>query len=98
VVAAPLKATFTPDDWLDFSRIVILQKDAPFLEDMLAMFSTEHGLEEIACTTVSGIAIRKAYIITAKRRPARKQRKKRASSTAKGTEVAAGRKGRLARG
>jgi hypothetical protein len=100
VVAAPLQATFTRDDWHDFSRIAILQKDAPFLEEMLAMFSTEHGLEEISCTTVADIAIRKAYIITAKRRrsSARKQRKKPGGSTAKGTGVAAGRKGRLARG
>src|SRR5262249_34071818 len=98
MVAAPLQATFTRDDWFDFSRIAILQKDAPFLEEMLAMFSTEHGLKEITCTTVAGVSIRKAYIITAKRRRAPKQRKKRDRSTAKGTGVAAGRKGRLARG
>jgi hypothetical protein len=82
VVAAPLQATFTPNDWLEFSRIVILKKGAPFLEDVLALTTVEHGLYEIVNMTLSGISIRRAYIITAKRRPARQRRRKRDRSTA----------------
>ena len=83
VVAAALQATFTPDDWLDFSRIVILEKGSPFLEDVLALTSVEHGLYEIMNMTLYLIFIMSFYIITSKRRPARRRGRKRDRSHAK---------------
>jgi hypothetical protein len=82
VIADALRATFTLEEYLNFSRIVILEKSWPFLEDVLSMTSVEHGLYEIIDMTLSGISIRRAYIITAKRRPARKRRRKRDRSPA----------------
>ena len=83
VVANALQAMFAPNELLTFSRIVILEKGWPFLEDVLAMTSVEHGLYEVVDMTLSDISIRRAYIITAKRRPARQRRRKRDRSPAK---------------
>jgi hypothetical protein len=83
VVANALQAMYTPNELLNFSRIVILEKGWPFLEDVLALTSVEHGLYEIVNLTLSDISIRRAYIITAKRRPARQRRRKRDRSPAK---------------
>jgi hypothetical protein len=88
VVADALRATFSPKEHLNFSRIAILNQGSPFLEDLLSMTSVEHGLYEIVNMTLSGISIRRAYIITASRRPSQgrpseKKRRKRDRSPAK---------------
>jgi len=80
VLADALQATLARDDFLGFSRIVILEKGNPFLESLLAMKSIEHGLIEFVNITLSGISIRRAYIITAKGRLARKRRRNRGGS------------------
>ena len=83
LVADALQATFAPHDLLNFSRIVILEQGYPFLEDVLSLTSVEHGLYEIVNMTLSGISIKRAYIITAKRRPAPERRRKRDRAPAK---------------
>src|SRR5262245_32197271 len=68
LVTDALKAALTRDEFLQFSRVVILEKDNPFLESVLGLVSCEHGREELRDTTVEGIPIRIAYVITAMRR------------------------------
>jgi hypothetical protein len=78
-----LQAALTRDEFLQFSRVVILEKGNPFLESVLAMVSCEHGLQELRDMTVEGISIRIAHIITAKPRRARKQVRRRDRSPAR---------------
>jgi hypothetical protein len=79
----PLQAALSRKEFLEFSRIVILKKGYPFLENVLDMVSCEHGLSELRDLTVADISIRTAYVITAMRRTARKRRKKRSGTPAK---------------
>jgi hypothetical protein len=82
-IADGLQATFPREEVLQFSRIVILEKGNPFLESVLALVSVEHGLHELGDMELSGVSIQRAYIITARRRLARKRRRNRNSSPAK---------------
>jgi hypothetical protein len=82
LMADALQAALTRDEFLQFSRIVILEKGNPFLESLLAMTSGEHGRFDLRDTTLEGIPIRIAHVLTAVRRPARKRRRKRDGSLA----------------
>jgi hypothetical protein len=76
-IADALQAALTRDEFLEFSRIVILEKGNPLLKDLFAMTSCEHGLFELRDLTLSGISIRIIYILTSLRRPARRRRRNR---------------------
>jgi hypothetical protein len=78
-----LQAALTREEFLQFSRVVILVKGNPFLESVLTMASCEHGREELRDTTVEGIPIRIAHVLTAVRRPAGKRRRQRDGSPAR---------------
>jgi hypothetical protein len=82
-MAEALQAALSREEFLEFSRIVILKKGYPFLESLLTMISCEHGMYELRDITVSGISIRIAHVMTAMRRPARKRRRNRDGSPAR---------------
>jgi hypothetical protein len=82
-IADGLQSTLTREEVLQFSRIVILEKGNPFLESVIARVSVEHGLSELDQTELSGVSIRRAYILTARRRLARKRRRNTDSSPAR---------------
>jgi hypothetical protein len=83
LMTGALQAALTPEEFLQFSRVVILEEGNPFLESVLAMASREHGLRELRDMTVEGIPIRVAHIITAVQRPARKRQANRKHSPAR---------------
>jgi hypothetical protein len=83
LMTGALQAALTRDEFLQFSRVVILEKGNPFLESLLAMSSGEHGRFDLRDTTLEGIPIRIAHIMTAKRRRTRKRVRSRDGSTAR---------------
>jgi hypothetical protein len=78
-----LQAALTREEFLQFSRVVILEEGTPFLENVLAMASHEPGLRELRDMNVEGIPIRVAHIITAMQMPARKRQKNRERRSAR---------------
>jgi hypothetical protein len=70
-----MQKTLSPGELLMFSRVVVLDKGNPFLEDLLKTFSTEHGPTEIESLTLNGLSFRRIHIITAQGRLARKPRR-----------------------
>ena len=60
---------------LDFSRVVVLDKGNPFLENLLLTFAAEHKPIKVENFTLLGLSFRRVYIFTAKGRLARKQRR-----------------------
>jgi hypothetical protein len=78
-----LKGSLTPSEMLDASRIVILEEGNPFLDAVLTLVQVEHGMSEIVNFGILGVSIERAYIITSKRQPARKPRKRRNNTAAK---------------
>ena len=83
VVASGLQGALSPNELLGISRIVILEKGNTLLESILSMFDFEHGFMKVERLAYSGVTIREACIITAKRRLARKGRRSRNNSPAK---------------
>jgi hypothetical protein len=70
-----MQNTLSPGELLMFSRVVVLDKGNPFLEDLLKTFSTEHSPTEIESLTLNGLSFRRIHIITAQGRLARKRRR-----------------------
>jgi hypothetical protein len=77
LVADALQEILTREEFLEISRIVILEKGNQFLENLLAVVSVEHSPIEIIDFAWSSISIRRAYIVTSKRRLAQKLRRNR---------------------
>lgn len=75
LVADALSGSLVRDELLGISRIVILDKGDRLLESILATFNTEHACLELGRTVLAGIQIRRAFLITAKRRLATKRRR-----------------------
>jgi hypothetical protein len=70
-----MQKTLSPGELLMFSRVVVLDKGNPFLEDLLKTFSTEHSPTEIESLTLNGLSFRRIHLITAQGRLARKDRR-----------------------
>lgn len=73
-------------DWLradeitKISRVVIVERADPELKALASMVSLEHGIAEVANSTFFGLAIRRAFIITAEVNPPPTKVVKRAAS------------------
>jgi hypothetical protein len=70
-----MQKTLSPGELLMFSRVVVLVKGNPFLEDLLKTFSTEHSPTEIESLTINGLSFRRIHRITAQGRLAQKPRR-----------------------
>ena len=74
-VVSEMQKTLTPAELLEFSRVVVLDKGNPFLEQLLAQYKTERNLVDVHDLSLLGLSFRRAYIITAVGRLARKHRR-----------------------
>jgi hypothetical protein len=62
-----LRSHLTHEELLSFSRIVLIDRDNPFLEAIRRAVSQEHGIVEVKDSNFFGLEISHAYIITSKR-------------------------------
>jgi hypothetical protein len=63
-VADKLRAQLTTQQLLLLSRIVILEKGNPVLEALHRMIQVQHGMGEVRDSSVFGVPIKQAYLIT----------------------------------
>jgi len=75
-VANKLRETFTNDQLLGLSRIVILENGGAVLRSFLERFANTVGLVDVHFSTDGGAVIRKAYVVVAQS-PADQKTKKR---------------------
>jgi predicted TPR repeat methyltransferase len=75
IIVSGMQKTLSPGELLMFSRVIVLDKGNPFLEDLLKAFSTEHSPTEIESLTLNGRSFRRIYLFTAQRRLAQKPRR-----------------------
>ena len=73
-VVDAMQKTLTPAELLEFSRVVVLDKGNPFLENLLRQFATEHKPLEAKNLSLLGLSFRRVCIITARGGLARKRR------------------------
>ena len=59
-----LQKEFTPNEFLHFSHIVIIDNDNPGLPDVTETVHVEHGIVELRDQVFFGHAIKHAYFIT----------------------------------
>lgn len=62
-----LRSHLTQEELLSFSRIVLIDRDNPFLEAVQRAVSSEHRDVEVKDSNFFGLEISHAYIITSKR-------------------------------
>ena len=74
-IVSEMQKSLSPAELLEFSRVVVLDKGNPFLENLLGSFETEHDAIEARNLTLLGLSFRRAYVITARGRLARKHRR-----------------------
>jgi predicted nucleic acid-binding protein len=63
-LAQRIQKSFTQNELLQISRIVIIEEDNPTLPVLQQAFSLEHGSVEIKDANFFGLAIKHAFIIT----------------------------------
>jgi hypothetical protein len=63
-LAGRLQARLTPDEVVLLSRIVIINEDNPYLENVSRAIQVEHALVEVRDSTFFGQQIEHGYIIT----------------------------------
>jgi hypothetical protein len=68
IVIDGMRQLLSSQEVVEFSRVVVLDKGNPFLEELLRAFSAEHSLTEVKNLELRGVLFRTAYIITAKGR------------------------------
>ena len=64
-LADRLKLQLDAQEWLSLSRVVILEKGNPILAAVRRMVNVRHGRVKMENNVVSGLEIRRAYVITA---------------------------------
>jgi hypothetical protein len=74
-IVSEMQKVLSQPELLDFSRVVVLDKGNPFLENLLTMFATEHEPIKAENLTLLGLSFRSVYILTARGRLARKHRR-----------------------
>ena len=62
-----IKQELKVEELLKLSRIVVIEKDNPALEDLQRNFHVEHGILEIQDSNFFGLQIKHGYIITSRR-------------------------------
>ncbi len=67
LVVEKLRFTFTDQEMLMLSRLIVLDKDDAALRALHGAVQVEHGLTEISDSIFFGLAIKQAYLITSKR-------------------------------
>ena len=63
-IAEKANEFLTPDEILKLSRIVIIEQDNPGLVALQRTMTVEHGMAEIKDSTLFGLQIKHAYLIT----------------------------------
>lgn len=58
-------------EYLDLSRIVLLEHDNPVLKAIQAIINVEHGTFEIRETSIDGLYVKHGFVITSIRRKGR---------------------------
>ena len=67
-LASKTQEALDADELLLLSRIVVLNEDNPGLDALQRTVSIEHGTTEIEDSSFFGLEIKRAYLITSKRR------------------------------
>ena len=70
-----MQKTLSLGELLMISRVVVLDKGNPFLEDLLKTVSTEHSPTEIESLSLNGLSFRRIHLITAQGRLAQTPRR-----------------------
>jgi len=70
-LVAQIKSKLGDSDLVRLSRIVVIDPDDPAVQRLNRTVHVEHGNVEVRDSSFSGLAIKRAHIITSNRPPAR---------------------------
>lgn len=67
-LAQKIQTEFTSEELVQIARIVIIEGENPALPELQQTINTEHGTAEIKDSTLFGLQIKHAFLITSKNR------------------------------